>query len=81
MRIPMKLIMVSIGTVYGIAVTKMVYDKQKHISKLEKKLCKQKKNTKKYNKELQKPIYRRTVLPRNAKPISKHKPKNPIGFA
>ena len=80
MRIPVKLIAVGISVVYGGLVTKLAHDQQEQIDILEKKLKKSKKKAKKYHKELRKPIYRRTILPRNAKAVLKQKPKNPIGF-
>lgn len=80
MRIPVKLIAVGVSVVYGGLVTKLAHDQQETIDILERKLKKSKKKTKKYKKELLKPPYRRTILPRNGKPMQKQKPKYPIGF-
>lgn len=60
--------------------TKIVHDQQEMIDILEKNLKKSKKKTKKYKKELLKPPYRRSILPRNGKMVPKQKPKHPIGF-
>lgn len=80
MRVPIKLIAVSVSIVYGGLVTKLAHDQQEQIDILEKKLKKSKKKAKMYKKELLKPPYRRTILPRNGKPVPKQKPKYPIGF-
>lgn len=80
MRIPVKLIAVGISVVYGGLVTKLAHDQQEYIDILEKKLKKSKKKAKKYKKELLKPPYRRSILPRNGKMVLKQKPKYPIGF-
>lgn len=74
MRVPVKVIAVGISIVYGGLATKLAHDQQEQIDILEKKL-------KKYKKELLKPPYRRSILPRNGKMVSKQKPKYPIGFA
>lgn len=81
MRIPVKAIAVGIGILYSGVLTKVVYNQHEHIDELEKKLKKTKKKAKKYKKELQKPPYRRTMLPRNARKLPKCKPKYPIGFS
>lgn len=81
MRIQVKLIVVGISIAYGGFVTKLAYDQQERIDILEKKLKKSKKKAKKYKKELLKPLYRRSILPRNGKTVPKQKPKYPIGFA
>lgn len=80
MRVPVKLIVIGISVVYGGLVTKLAHNQQEHIDILEKKLKKSKKKAKKYKKELLKPPYRRSILPRNGKMVPKHKPKYPIGF-
>lgn len=81
MRVSVKFIAVGISVVYGGLVTKLTHDQQEQIYILEKKLNKSKKKAKKYKKELLKPPYRRSILPRNGKMVPKQKPKNPIGFA
>ena len=81
MRIPIKIIVTSVGLLYGGITTRIIHDQKEQIDILEKKLKKQKKKAKRYKEDLKKPIYRRSVLPRNAKPISKQKPQYPIGFA
>lgn len=80
MRIPVKIIISGFGILYGGIATKIIYDQKEQIDILEKKLKKQKKKAKQYKKDLEKPIYRRSVLPRNAKPVPKKKPQYPVGF-
>lgn len=80
MRIPVKIILAGLGIGYAGLMTKVSYEQHKQIIFLKLKLKKSKKKAKKYRKELEKPIYRRTILPRNAKAVPKPTPKNPIGF-
>lgn len=81
MRIPIKVIIIGASFAYGGIVTKVAMKQHEQIDILEKKLKKSKKKVKKYRKQLIRPFYKRTMLPRNGKAIPKDKPKPPIGFS
>ncbi len=81
MRTAVKVLIAGIGVAYSAVATKIAVDEYVTIGELKFKLKQSKKKAKKYRKELDKPPYKRSVLPRNSKTIPKTKPKYPIGFS